>query len=679
MSVGQARFYSMRGSLSSGEFPLFSQGEDLSSYLVSNASVKYAKGLQTHIRVPMFNYVDTVNVCELDGSYYWVTEWQEHTTLNESVEMTLDYMGPTSLFRRGDTVKAALKRAPTDICPYMQDQLTSDLMSITSRYTFDGLDCPKSKTAYETFWIQISGHDNSGNIKQFGGFIAYDPDEGGFDWLNTIYSPLTQDYVPFGQWMTSIATYTGMTAEDIDDVSVSRRCPYKCARTLISGSVYSVYLIDSLGNTINPTVTGSYALYNLTQLKLAGTLPPANTETLTIDLSVYERTYGRVGLYDWNKNEIMAIPGNAVQTLTVTAEMMADISGIYCCISVLDDYISVPEGKLPYFGSTSATYKAYSMDTDRLAMQYAVQTAHINRDTADTVALGNALAGFGNNIMIGALGGNPVSVASGILGATASGITSAYESSRAMELSILQAQQNYELSEKRAIDQPSSGYNVGYGSIYAYMNEKNPLAVCVKMPKNLDPDYYDAWAENYGFPAEGVTVLEIEDGFVQGKLISETVSERGMYWDRCNETFMRGFKFVGPGEPVETTTIYYDSVFYYSDRYTNFAFYKNIRLRGRDAMFVNTQGTQYRTLMARGSPSAPELVTWYMSASDGTDIGVNDIEVFDVYHNPSKLVTVPSDPGIIYFSTSDKVYASEVPSDLSALLQSNNFTLRQRT
>lgn len=546
MTTGSVSFYKMRGSLSSGEYPLLSSGQDLAQYHLNTQTVKYAKGLQTRVTVPQFTGWETANVTQMDGAFYWITESKESTTYNGSAEFILDYMGPTSLFKRGDTVQAALKRAPTNICPYMQDQLTSDLMSISSRYAFEELDCPKSKPAFETFWIQISGHDNSGNIKQFGGFIAYDPDEGGFDWLNTIYSPLTQDYVPFGEWMTNITTYTGMTAEDIDDVSVSRRCPYKCARQLITGSVYSVYLIDSLGNTVNPTVSGNYVLYNITQLKLAGTIPPANTQTVTIDLSVYERTYGHVGLYDWNKNEIMSIPGNAVQTLTVTAEMMADISGIYCCISVLDDYISVPEGKLPYFGNTAATYKAYSMDTDRLAMQYAIQTAHMNRETSDTVALGNALAGFGNNIMIGALGGNPVSVASGILGATASGITSAYESSRAMELSIIQAQQNYELSEKRAIDQPSSGYNVGYGSIYAYMNERNPLAVCVKMPRNLDSDYYDAWAENYGFPAEGVKTVTITNGYYQGKLLSTDVDRTGMYWDECNKTFMQGFKFINP-------------------------------------------------------------------------------------------------------------------------------------
>ena len=543
--IGTVTFYRMRGSLSSGEYPLLSSGQDLSNYQVAQfPRVKYRGGMQASVELPYFQGLESANIAEIGGAFYWVTEYRQRTAESNQYTITLDYMGPTSLYRSGDTVTGVWRRLPSVSNAALQDQVTNGPMTISRTLDFSALDCPQSLPYLQTYWIQVTGHDNSGNIKQYGGFIGYDNDDGAFDWLNGIRAGTNGlEYVSFGDWMSNMSTYTGLTAEDVDDVSVSKRCPFKCRRTLIGAGVYYIELLQSDDTAVSQRTVNNKALYDLSAIRLSGAVPAPNETTVTMTLSASERLVGKASILDWNRNNIMSIEVSKFSgSVTVEAAMHSDLHGIYCNLTVGDEYMSIPEGKLPYYGNTAATYQAYAMDTDRLAMQYAIQNAHYNRETADNSTMGNTVAGVANNVMVGALNANPVSIASGIMGGITSGIVSAYESQRAMELSIRQAEQDNKLSAKRAIDQPSSGYNVGYGGMYAYLNESNALCLALTMPK-IDSGYIDGWTAQFGYPAEGMIATTAMIGYYQGKLVS---SSGGMMYDRCNETFMNGFKFVDP-------------------------------------------------------------------------------------------------------------------------------------
>ena len=542
--IGAITFYRMRGSLSSGEYPLLTSGQDLSSYRVARfPRVKYRDGMQVTAEVPAFSGIENANVAEIGGRFYWVTEFRQKTAESSQYVVTLDYMGPTSLYRSGDSVTGVWRRLPAITNASLQDQVTNGPMVISRTLDFSALDCPQGKSYLSTYWIQVTGHDNSGNIKQYGGFIGYDNDEEAFDWLNAIYASSSIEYMTFGDWMSDLTTYTGLTAEDVDDVSISKRCPFKCQRTLIGGSIYYIQILGAGDIPVNQRTVNNKAIYDLSAIRLSGAVPTPNETTVTMTLSAAERLVGRASILDWNHNNIMSIEVSKFSgSVTLEVSMHSDLHGIYCNVRAGDEYMSIPEGKLPYYGNTAATYQAYAMDTDRLAMQYAIQNAHYNRETADNSTMGNTVAGVANNVMVGALNANPVSIASGIMGGITSGIVSAYESQRAMDLSIKQAEQDNKLSAKRAIDQPSSGYNVGYGGMYAYLNEENALCLALTMPK-VASGYIDAWSGEYGYPAEGRITTTAQTGYYQGKIVG---GYGGMYADRCNEVFMNGFKFISP-------------------------------------------------------------------------------------------------------------------------------------
>ena len=551
MTTGTAIFYKMKGSLSSGEYPLFTTGQDITSYQIHSVSVKYAKGLQTRLTVPIFEGYDTVNIAKLDGSYYWVTAFRESTTYNGSVEFTLDYAAPTSWFTVGTSIKGVWKRTPSNVCAYLQDQITNGVMGSSRTVSLSALDCPKSTTYLETYWIQVTGHDNNGNTKMFGGFIGYNPNQEDFDWQNGIYAIKDNNngvgnYAPFGRWMNDLHTLTGLTSEDVDDMSISKRCPYK-VHTYTFSTTFKALCLETVGSSlVLPILVNDVYIFDLTAEFLAGTSPLANTTTQTITLSTNERRAGHIALRDWNKNSIMLIDASRSATITVNARVHSGVNGIYTLISAFDETISVPEGKIPYYGNSASIYKAYSMDSDRMAMQNAVQTAIYNRETADMTTISNTVGGALSGLTMGALTGNPITAISGTLSGVASGISSAIDSERAFNLSVTQAQNNYELAKKRAIDQPTSGYNVAYGTIYAFLNEINPMVIDVRLPVNIASTYYTSWADNFGYPAEGEQTLTASNGFYQGKLLSDSTDKSGMYWDELNKTFMQGFKFITP-------------------------------------------------------------------------------------------------------------------------------------
>ncbi len=552
MTVATARFYRMRGSLSSGEYPLFSQNQDLSSFLVSSADVKFAKGLQTRLTVPMFTGYEGVNIVELDGSYYWATEFKESTTVSGSVEYVLDYAAPTSLIRRSQSIKGAWNRIPQNTTPYLKNNVTDDVLVIED-YNDDLGErmfmTVGGKKQYFYFW-HVAGYDHDGDIVRYGGLMTFDKDTLQTNHVMGADSPMGAgdygQYPDFEDLFKSMDDCLGILPENVLDFSISQRLPFEITTSTGSSSQILFGFVDENDNYVSPTKNGTNNFYSY-DLNNVDLKPVSKTETLSI--SSRQRATGQIGVIDWNGNTVMAIPSQLADsnTVTITVQTLCDISGLYTLIRCGDIQLSLPEGRLPYNSDTWATYKAYQMDTDRVSMENAIRFAEFNRDTQRQSGVASAISsGAQTGVMTGIMAGNPLGAVAGIPFGAIDWMVSDWESQRALELTRMQSEANFRLAQKQAQNQPQTAYNTGYGFIYCILNEMRPLMLAVSAPKHLTTTYYSAWIGEYGYPTEGVFSTAMTDGYYQGKLLSDTVDKTGMYWDECNKVFMQGFKFISP-------------------------------------------------------------------------------------------------------------------------------------
>lgn len=552
MTVATARFYSMKGSLSSGEYPLFSANQDLSSFLVSSANVKFAKGLQTRLTVPVFTGYEGVNIIELDGSFYWATEFKESTTVSGSVEYVLDYCAPTSLIRRSQSITGAWNRIPLNTTSYLKNNVTDDVLIVDSYNAEIGERMTitvGSKTKYIYFW-HIAGYDHQGNIVRYGGLMTFDKDTLQTDNVTGSDSPMAGGdfgyYPDFEDLFKSTDDCLGILPENVLDFSISQRLPFEITTSIGSQGQILFGFVDENNNYVSPTKNGSNNLYSY-DLVAVDLKPISTTETLTI--TSRQRATGQIGIIDWNGNTVMSIPSQLADsnTVTVTVQTLCDISGIYTLIRCGDIQLSLPEGRLPYNSDTWATYKAYQMDTDRVSMENTIRFAEFNRDTQRQSGIVSSISsGAQSGIMTGIMAGNPAGALAGIPFGALDWMVNDWESQRALELTKMQANANFQLSQKQAQNQPQTAYNTGYGFIYCILNEMRPLMLAVSTPKHLTTAYYSAWIGEYGYPTEGVFSTAITNGYYQGKLLSDTADKTGMYWDECNRVFIQGFKFISP-------------------------------------------------------------------------------------------------------------------------------------
>lgn len=552
MTIATVYFYKMKGSLSSGEYPLLAVNQDLTTFLVHSVSVKYAKGLQTHIRVPTFENWATVNVALIGNEFYWVTSFKESTSYNDSIEFTLDYMSPTSWFRSGNTVKGAWNRLPTNTAKYLKDNVTNDVLEISSSNDDIGTVIkitPSGQDPYYYYFWQVCGYDQNNDLHRYGGMFAFNKDN--LSTSHVVGAPPQGGgdsgfYADFEDLFADMYACVGILPENVIDFSISQRMPYKTKT--VSGNPVQFGFEKTDGTYATPTKNGSSNLYSYDLGTMGSTLKPSNKDT-SLTITDMQRITGQLNLFDWNGNAIMSIPTQMADsnTITVNFRTLCDISGIYTIATCGDIQLSITEGRLPYNSNTWETYKAYQMDTDRTSMENAIRFSEYNRETQAQVGVLNAISsGAQTGIMTGIMAGNPIGAVAGIPFAAMDWAVSDWQSYRANELTKLQAQANFDLSQKQAINQPQTAYNSGYGFIYCLLNELRKMRLAISTPKHLDSTYFTAWTDNYGYPAEGVFSATISNGFYQGKLLSDAVTKSGMFWDELNKTFMQGFKFISP-------------------------------------------------------------------------------------------------------------------------------------
>ena len=585
MATSTVSFYKMKGSLSSGEYPLLTALTDLSSKLVSTASCKVTKDINQQITVPIFEGYEQINVVEFDGLYYWATSFKESTIFNGSVTYTIDLMAPTSFVLSGDKLKGSWHKLPTMECPYLRQEITNSYQ-IENRAVYPSkIDVGATHKRLtvdicEGYWFQIVGYDGSNNLKKWGGFLPYNTEDKDLSYDNVeAYVGTVDDdpdnvltiscYPNYFELFENINRYTGLDASKIIDFSISKRCPYAIDRTDDSTphgldfiTRKALLLLNRNNTTIAPTlvytktqtflipapydeIVTNYYLYDITNDELADPDFKLQSDTVTLTISDQERETGNVGIKDWNGNVIMTLPSKASHDITF--QCVGDLNGLYTVITSGTQIMTIPEGKLPYLQNSWEYYKAYMMNDDRQAMENAIRYARLEQEADQISGTANtAINSVSTGIMTAFIAGsNPIGAAVGIGSAVVGTALNFWEQNRATELKEQQARDTFELTKRKAKNSPQTSYNVGYGAIYCDLNARSPLRCIVELPESIDSTYYNAWIAAYGHPAEGVQTVTIQTGYYQGSLMNDG-SLVGRYFDELNSDFIKGFKFVTP-------------------------------------------------------------------------------------------------------------------------------------
>jgi len=588
--LSPVRFYRMKGGLTSGEYPLFSTGQGLTEYLVHEASgVKHTQDIQQVVKVPRFEGYNAVNVCEIDGLYYWVTAFHENTIEQSSIRFVLDLMAPTSFIRKGDTLTGIWKKSPyISNNRRMKQPVSNDVLKETRSVAFDTITMPSdaaekmgSNVPDKVFWVQISSvaqklvlgcfasYRDAYPFAQPGGQPSYTKNV----WaVRQGYAPTSINpyYPTINEILTKIYDITGqtLTAEQVDNISISDKCPYSYSHEVIDTRTQSSqpnrwtlhYWLNSGSYWNQP---GSYYFYDL-----AGSPPTPAMKTKTVTLSEMEAVAGNVVIRDSIGNTIMTVPCEYVGTdgsLTISYNTYSDMSGLYTNYQCGVIKETRPEGKLPWIGSAVATYNAYSWDSDRLALQYANNDAKRGFETDWNYYMGQAqidmrrsqrsldessIMAFGSFITGGIFSGAGGQLVSNYF-------TQQHLKEDAIEDQSLLAkklegaysnlmqhnEEQFNLTQKRAISQPNPTYNTGYGMTYCHNALFKPCRVSVDLPANITDDYYNNYISEFGYVTEGKIDMVMQEGFYSGSLLSDGQLV-GLYFDELNKDFMRGFKFV---------------------------------------------------------------------------------------------------------------------------------------
>lgn len=547
----------MYGSLSSGEYPLINTISDSDAvHIVDN--VGYSRGLQTTIKVPWFNDVDKVNVAKIGANFYWVTEWHEITTANPQAEMLLDFMAPTSLIRLNSTIDAYLERSPRYLKTYLTDSYTKGITELTDIKQLGNVIANPYDDDDAIYWVQITvlfEGSSANEYRRYGCFVSNGRLTDGVADVyidNSVHYDATNTYPSLAVIMNNVDTVIPSTASAVQDISISRRCPYRYKVTNHGSNVQSIALADSDNNVIAPgNDTRAPKLYYIDNyINTERLVAVSSTVSWTTGGSTGERRNlcGTISVRDWNKNKIASFP--VAESTQLVVQTYADISGIYTIIDNGYQRISIPEGKLPWNGSAWAEYRAYQMDTDRSIMQNAQQYARYDYETRD---VSGGVSGFGNAIsgmIFGAIAGKGAGAVAGGVSGALNMWASAYENRRAKELAITQSEDNFRLAQEQAQNARGTAYMPGYGLIYvALTSNSNDLVAGLDQPIDGNIQLYEDYVDRVGYPCEGRVQMNATYGYYRGYLPKSRNTRSdptGMYFDELNIAFRQGFKFVRP-------------------------------------------------------------------------------------------------------------------------------------
>ena len=602
--ISDMSFYKLPASIASGEYPLFSDSTNLTPYLIHTVKdVKISADLDQDRTVPTFEGYEDASMVKTSAGWYWVVGVRTSTMYNDSIVVAMHYCASTSLIKSGDSIKGIWTRRSKALgCdPKVQQAVSNSPMKsdrkarlpIMYAKTQFGTDSV-SDASSRIFWVQITSSNYikndqtvvKGHITRYGTFAL------NRDVTNSLYGYLAwdtsgdKDYVPayprIGDIINNIDVTLGIESSSVLDISVIPICPYiyesfdvvhtgpftpdqpnpenewvnqytvlKSNNGIIKpwvGKDVSIDVGGLPGHTV--TKTFKFRVYNLDlniniePISIDVHVPIEHEDELSFTLSDMETNLGQLQVKNWEGNIVASLPMMS-KTNTIYINYISDSIGLYTLLRHVESnqHVIINSAKLPYLGSQWETYRTYSLDTDRKALEFAQAQydKQFQMNMASAVFNGVVGAGLGAasggsagaiGAGVGAIGGLASGVASGILG---------------KEMNDMKLRQDQQLTEMRLRASPATTYNMPYGTNQLNLMERFGGGIYIAMPANLSNDEFIKYVDEFGYPTEGVQTLMIMSGYYKGRILAKQSAEKtfsGMKFERLQEEFNNGLKFV---------------------------------------------------------------------------------------------------------------------------------------
>lgn len=450
-----------------------------------------------------------------------------------------------------------------------------------------------SDVQFKMYWVQITSSNYikndqtvvKGHITRYGTF-ALDRDV-----TNSLYGYLAwdtsgdKDYIPayprIGDIINNIDATLGIESSSVLDISVIPICPYhfdsfdvvktgpfvpgqpepenewvnqytvlKNGNDKIKPWVGKDVSID-VGGLPGQTVTKTFKfrVYNLDlniniePISIEINVPREREDSLTFTLSDMEMNLGQLQVKNWEGNIIASLPVVS-KTNTIYVNYISDSTGLYTLLRHVESnqHVIINSAKLPYLGSQWETYRVYSLDTDRKALEFAQAQydKQFQMNMASAVFNGVVGAGLG-----AASGGSAGAIGAGVgaVGGLASGIASGI---LGKEMNDMKLRQDQQLTEMRLRASPATTYNTAYGINQLNLMERFGGGIYIAMPANLSNDDFINYIDEFGYPTEGVQTLTMTAGYYKGRILAQQNNKvfSGIRFERLQEEFNNGLKFV---------------------------------------------------------------------------------------------------------------------------------------
>ena len=602
--ISDMQFYSLPASISSGEYPLFSDSTDLTPYLIHTIKdVKISADLDQDRTVPTFEGYENASMVKTSVGWYWVVGVRTSTMYNDSIVVAMHYCASTSMIKSNDTIKGIWTRRSKALgCDVKVQQAVSNSPMISDRKAKSPTMFAKTQFGTDSvsdaqsrmFWVQITSSNYikndqtvvKGHITRYGTFALNG------DITNSLYGYLAwdtsgdKDYIPayprIGDIINNIDATLGIESSSVLDISVIPICPYAFdsldvvhTGPFVPGQPepenewVNQYTVLKYGNDINKpwvgkdvpievgaipgqttTKTFKFRVYNL---DYNWGIEPLSTEiynirdredTLSFTLSDMELNLGQLQVKSWEGNIIASLP-IVSKTNTIYVNYISDSIGLYTLLRHVESnqHVIINSAKLPYLGSQWETYRTYSLDTDRKALEFAQAQydKQFQMNMASAVFNGVVGAGLG-----AASGGSAGAIGAGVgaVGGLASGIASGV---LGKEMNDMKLRQDQQLTEMRLRASPATTFNTAYGLNQLDLMERFGGGIYIAMPANLSNDDFINYINEFGYPTEGVQTLMITSGYYKGRILAKQTAEKtfsGIKFERLQEEFNNGLKFV---------------------------------------------------------------------------------------------------------------------------------------
>lgn len=491
--------------------------------------------------------------------FYYVTGYRELTNKSEEdpdypdgrrlsvmdVEVDLQLIPFTTYMQGGTVVNMIPERMPVPTDHVMQNWTQSIMVEASTQTSLPQL--PKIGTVKKgsggtskdvnVLWCEIS-YIVGNEVKRYGIFI---PSKQVFESImeENVYAGSNNNlsardvYPSLRNIMNDPITYLGITGATVTDVNISEFCPYIVTKknTDITDEQY-IRIIAVNDSEIAPTATYTpagftYYAYDLTYLYLEwapstgnpGSQPKLNKGTLSITLTDFEKYNGQLSIKDSMRNDVLTLPReNLDSPMTVNYFTYSDLNNIYLVLEYLGTQITLPGHKIPWATSMWDTYRSFSLQFDRQALQNNIDASNREMnialiDAAATGIIGGALAG--------ALTGGAAGAGLGLFTGGSSFIGSAISGGLKREEDIRKMIRDQELTEQRMKGGASTMNNNGVSTgVINMINQFGGAELIFRMPAGFTEAEWTAQTATWGYPSNKVmrTLFLDTEGYWKGRM-----------------------------------------------------------------------------------------------------------------------------------------------------------------